>query len=345
VRSTVSACILLGSIASLAACDDEKPAGNDPVMELDASVDPNDGSDEDEDDEDDGKPPQMGEPDGGVDVDAGDDPPPVEGISTNLINAELSQPSNDADSAGVRVTSFSFMPEDDNLGSGYYMQWFLTLESTGDMPACYANVVFVGKDASGSVVFEEDTYADSTKFESGGLMLNCIAPGAEGVAWTNAFNSVHTAVDDVAEVAFDVSANPRDIAPVAGEPHVEDVEVFDRFGTGRASYRGTLRTGSQAIDFPSVDFYLLHPEGYIEDSNSAIEDTTVSANSSWAFQTTATDHVLVEDAGDYLALVDFLMPQAFVVAANADEQAVVEHVRAFKLARKARLELRAHSLR
>jgi hypothetical protein len=303
----------------------ENDAGKDPGHEPETMADAGTGSQESEED--------AAMPD-----------VPQTGMPTNLPSAEVAQPQDDANSADVRVTSFAMFQDSEDLGSGYYTEFFLTLKNNGALPVCLATVNMTVTDTAGDQVFAGYSYVHGSPYEGSGLPFDCLGAGEEGTAWTNEFLTVPTAPENIKTVSFDVEGNTSDDAPVAHGPTLEGVVAHDRFGLGRASLKGTVRTDELAVRNVEVDFYFRHPDGYVRDRVSAVQLDTIASNSTWDFDTAAAERTTVAEGDDYIAQFDYLYAESTFALMPSDLAETSARVRAFKAARDARREL-ARSLK
>jgi len=329
VRTIVSQFAVAGLLLGLAACgedkkDEAKDAGGDATGGTNSESPGNTGS---QNMQTDGSVETEQDPDGG-EPEAGPQGVPANlVVKSNLTGVTFTQDKDDNE--GLRVTSFAYYQNTPN-SAGYYTSFFLAIKNFGTKTMCNPSVDFAVLDASSAALFEETAYAESDKYEDTilkGNLIDCLAPGQETIAWTNALPQSGTPDGDIGEVTFDLSASASDAKPVAMPPTVQDMTVIDSFGTGRAGFMGTIKMGADDLESPSIHVYVRDAGGFFNDKAEAITLDSFGAGSTWDFTSTACDRTSPALATDTLAVLDYRFPLNTKSARPASAKALAEAAR------------------
>jgi hypothetical protein len=216
--------------------------------------------------------------DGGLDAgrDVGTDagmtgvvPDPIPFI-TNVPGLVVTQPLPAAgeDEHYLRIVHVSYVPDPTGFSGNYLHEWYFVMHNYGSRPACQVRVGFEARNASSAVIVSDDlNFVDGDPYRTaGGLLIECLSPGAEGVVFSNQNTTSPAPLSSVRSISFTVVPGFYDgVVPETEPATIDSVLAFDEFGSGRDRVRGNIRGGARPYRSATPNFYVMSPSGYFVD--------------------------------------------------------------------------------
>lgn len=222
--------------------------------------------------------------------------PEPAGPLLNTPDAELSTTHFDVGSEGLFLVS-SNLTTKPSLDQ-WFEEWYAVIGNDGPSTLCYvqAEVDFL---SGGVIVAEHYSYAGGAPFESSdsttGGAIPCIAPGEEGIIYSNAFATSNlglSSVDsiEVILVGSDYNATPHAMAP-----------TYTPMATADWTVSGVATAVANVYNL-AIDVYAYDEAGFVYDRQTAYHLDPLYAGGTWEFETYAFDQEVVE----FQSYIDFL---------------------------------------
>ncbi len=208
-----------------------------------------------------------------------------------------------ADVTGLTVVSSNLI--DEASGGQYYQKWTGLIYNGTPKVVCYPKVSAKFFN-SGTEVGSHLAFADTEPhlLPSSTLTASCLQPGSIGALYSNGFFS--SPLSSITEITFDVEGLVYDSVPLhPAAPTFSGVALSEKFGVGSGYWAATGSLNAvSTIHNISIDVYPVGTDGLVPDKLIDANLDTVSAGSSYAFETTSYQGLKADK--QLLAFADFL---------------------------------------
>ena len=194
-------------------------------------------------------------------------------------------------SAGLEgLTVVSSNLTDEVSGSQYYQRWTGLLYNGTPKVVCFAQVTAKFFNSAGGEVGSHLTFADAPPhlLTSGSLPSACLQPGTVGGLFSNGFFNAPLSAGGVANISFEIDGSAKDAVPLhPSAPKFSSVMLTEKYGSGSGYWAATgSLTAVATIYNIGIDVYPVGADGLIPDRLGDTHLDTLTAGSSYAFDTT-----------------------------------------------------------